>query len=307
MHSFIWLVHGCLGFRDEDAEKLGKGEEDAAVAVPAEASQTMPQVPITTPPPPVTDMSGQAAYGGYSSWYQVGSHIYGIDQKCQQTFDFCVTSYSFFLSSSPSMATMATRTPGTTTRVITLPARGGNRDSDSSHRHRKPFNLIWTDASAEQQSQWSWHSNTFILLPLQSYLNVLHLCESDAYYLWSMWSMFMLKEKQDSRNIDAHTQKFSILFRNIFVFLCKLTPPETPSGLFPCSKHPSDIFYQSQIGCFCNVYKSVYSTSPCSRLCGVFVPVTEKNVWICGKDKLFFSTAPVDGENMRFEELLKET
>lgn len=120
--------------------------------------------------------------------------------------------------------------------------------------------------------------------------------------------MFMLKEKQkDGRNIDAHTQKISILFGNIFVFLCKLTPPETPLGLFSCSKHPSDIFYQSQIGCFCNVYKSVYSTSPCSRLCGVFVPVTEKNVWICGKDKLFFSTAPVDGENMRCEELLKET
>lgn len=87
MHCFIWLIHGCLGFRDEDAEKLSKGDEDAAVAVSAEASQTMPQVPITTPPPPVTDMSGQAAYGGYSSWYQVGSHIYGIDQKCQQPFD----------------------------------------------------------------------------------------------------------------------------------------------------------------------------------------------------------------------------
>lgn len=142
MHCFIWLSHGCLGFRDEDAEKLSKGEEDAAVAVSAEASQTMPQVSITTPPPPVTDMSGQAAYGGYSSWYQVGSHIYGIEQKCQQTFDFCVTSYSFFLSSSPTMATMATRTPGTTTRVIILPARGGNRDSDSSHGHRKQFYLI---------------------------------------------------------------------------------------------------------------------------------------------------------------------
>lgn len=39
----------------------------------------------------------------------------------------------------------------------------------------------------------------------------------------------------------------------------------------------------------------------------MFVPVTKKNVWICGKDNLFISTAQVDGESMRFEELLKET
>lgn len=143
MHCFMWMPHGCLGFREDDAEKLGKGEEDAAVAVSAEASQTMPQVPITTPPPPVTDMSGQAAYGAYSSWYQVGSHRY-IAQNCQQTFDFCVTPPSFFLPSSPSTAAMATRTPGTTTRVIILPARrgGGNRDCDSSRGHRKQFYLI---------------------------------------------------------------------------------------------------------------------------------------------------------------------
>lgn len=71
------MIHRYLVFRDEDADKVSKGDEEvAAVAsVSAEASQTMPQVPITTPPPPVTDMSGQSAYGGYSSWYQVGSRI----------------------------------------------------------------------------------------------------------------------------------------------------------------------------------------------------------------------------------------
>lgn len=66
------MIHRYLLFRDGDAEKLSKGDEDADVVASAEASQTMPQVPITTPPPPMTDMSGHSAYGGYSSWYQVG-------------------------------------------------------------------------------------------------------------------------------------------------------------------------------------------------------------------------------------------
>lgn len=66
------MTHRYLLFRDGDTEKLSKGDEDAAVAASAEASQTAAQVPITTPPPPVTDMSGHSAYGGYSSWYQVG-------------------------------------------------------------------------------------------------------------------------------------------------------------------------------------------------------------------------------------------
>lgn len=99
VHALFYMADSlfCLGFRDEEAEKLSKGDEEAAVAVSAEASQTMPQVPITTPPPPVTDMSGQAAYGGYSSWYQVGSHIqYMVDQKCQQTFGLC--NFLFILS-----------------------------------------------------------------------------------------------------------------------------------------------------------------------------------------------------------------
>ncbi|XP_033487369.1 pre-mRNA-processing factor 39 [Epinephelus lanceolatus] len=54
---------------DEDPEKLSKSEDGTAVAVSA---PTMPHVPITTPPPPVmgTDATSQAAYGGYSSWYQ---------------------------------------------------------------------------------------------------------------------------------------------------------------------------------------------------------------------------------------------
>lgn len=66
------MTHRFLLFRDGDAEKPDKGDEDAAVPASAEASQTVPQVPITTPPPPVADMSGHSAYGGYSSWYQVG-------------------------------------------------------------------------------------------------------------------------------------------------------------------------------------------------------------------------------------------
>lgn len=59
--------------RDEDPEKLSKTDDGSAVAVSAQVPPTMPHVPITTPPPPVmgTDMSAQAGYGGYSSWYQV--------------------------------------------------------------------------------------------------------------------------------------------------------------------------------------------------------------------------------------------
>lgn len=55
--------------------------------------------------------------------------------------------------------------------------------------------------------------------------------------------MFLLKEKQeDGRNIDAHTQKFSILFRNIFVFLRKLTPPELLLGCFRAQNIPQTFF-----------------------------------------------------------------
>ncbi|XP_070692627.1 pre-mRNA-processing factor 39 [Pempheris klunzingeri] len=55
---------------DDDPEKLSKSDDGSAVAVSAVAP-TMPHVPITTPPPPVgTDMSAQAGYGAYSSWYQ---------------------------------------------------------------------------------------------------------------------------------------------------------------------------------------------------------------------------------------------
>ncbi|XP_028271850.1 pre-mRNA-processing factor 39 isoform X2 [Parambassis ranga] len=56
---------------DEDPEKLSKTDDGSAV-VSAQAPPTMPHVPITTPPPPMmgTDMSAQAGYGGYSSWYQ---------------------------------------------------------------------------------------------------------------------------------------------------------------------------------------------------------------------------------------------
>ncbi|XP_042349710.1 pre-mRNA-processing factor 39 [Plectropomus leopardus] len=57
---------------DEDPEKLSKSDDGSAVAVSAQVPPTMPHVPITTPPPPVmgADASSQAAYGGYSSWYQ---------------------------------------------------------------------------------------------------------------------------------------------------------------------------------------------------------------------------------------------
>ncbi|GLD72373.1 pre-mRNA-processing factor 39-like protein [Lates japonicus] len=57
---------------DEDSDKLSKSEDGSAVAVSSQVPPTMPHVPITTPPPPMmgTDMSAQAGYGGYSSWYQ---------------------------------------------------------------------------------------------------------------------------------------------------------------------------------------------------------------------------------------------
>lgn len=61
--------------RDEDPEKLSKGDDGSAVST--QAPPTMPHVPITTPPPPVmgADMSAQAGYAGYSSWYQVGFEV----------------------------------------------------------------------------------------------------------------------------------------------------------------------------------------------------------------------------------------
>ncbi|KAF0039795.1 hypothetical protein F2P81_008030 [Scophthalmus maximus] len=57
---------------DEDSEKLSKSEDGSAVAVSGQVPPTMPHVPITTPPPPVTgtDASAQAGYGGYGNWYQ---------------------------------------------------------------------------------------------------------------------------------------------------------------------------------------------------------------------------------------------
>ncbi|XP_038555265.1 pre-mRNA-processing factor 39 [Micropterus salmoides] len=58
--------------RDDDSETLSKSDDGSAVAVSAQVPPTMPHVPITTPPPPVmgADMSAQAGYGGYGSWYQ---------------------------------------------------------------------------------------------------------------------------------------------------------------------------------------------------------------------------------------------
>ncbi|XP_029917673.1 pre-mRNA-processing factor 39 [Myripristis murdjan] len=57
---------------NEDPEKLSKDDDGSAVAMPPQVPPNMPHVPITTPPPPVmgSDMSTQAGYGGYSSWYQ---------------------------------------------------------------------------------------------------------------------------------------------------------------------------------------------------------------------------------------------
>uniref|UniRef100_A0A8C6NL53 Pre-mRNA-processing factor 39-like n=4 Tax=Nothobranchius furzeri TaxID=105023 RepID=A0A8C6NL53_NOTFU len=57
---------------DEDPQKLSKNEDSSTVAAAEEVPPTMPQVPITNPPPSVigTDTSAQAGYGAYSSWYQ---------------------------------------------------------------------------------------------------------------------------------------------------------------------------------------------------------------------------------------------
>ncbi|XP_060904239.1 pre-mRNA-processing factor 39 [Labrus mixtus] len=57
---------------DEDPEKLSTGDDGSAADVSEQVPPTMPHVPITTPPPPVmgADMSAQAGYGAYSSWYQ---------------------------------------------------------------------------------------------------------------------------------------------------------------------------------------------------------------------------------------------
>lgn len=124
------MIHSNVLSRDGNAEKSGKGEEDAAAS--AEASQTVAQVPITTPPPPVTDTGRHSTYGGYSSWYQVGRQDVVSSAKCRQAFEFCPTCCSCFSSNHHSTAAMATRTPGTTTRAITLPARRGSADPQTA-------------------------------------------------------------------------------------------------------------------------------------------------------------------------------
>uniref|UniRef100_A0A667WQ31 Pre-mRNA-processing factor 39-like n=1 Tax=Myripristis murdjan TaxID=586833 RepID=A0A667WQ31_9TELE len=74
---------------NEDPEKLSKDDDGSAVAMPPQVPPNMPHVPITTPPPPVmgSDMSTQAGYGGYSSWYQVQDrNHHTLCQLCHQTF-----------------------------------------------------------------------------------------------------------------------------------------------------------------------------------------------------------------------------
>lgn len=72
------MILNDLFFRDEDLEKVSKSDDGSAVAETAEASQTDSHVPDTTPPPTAsgTDMSTQAAYGAYGSWYQVGRLVF---------------------------------------------------------------------------------------------------------------------------------------------------------------------------------------------------------------------------------------
>ncbi|XP_028316280.1 pre-mRNA-processing factor 39 [Gouania willdenowi] len=66
---------------NEDPEKLGKTEVDVAAATSEQTTVAAPQVPVAMPTQPVTgtDMSAQAGYGAYSSWYQqpqYGSYSY---------------------------------------------------------------------------------------------------------------------------------------------------------------------------------------------------------------------------------------
>lgn len=152
--------------------------------------------------------------------------------------DFGVLCNFSFISSNHSTAVMATRTPGTTTRVIILPARRGSTDCDSRNGHRKQFYQLWTDVSPEQPPRWFWCCQYLHPSPRFS----VHLCP------WPLWkrdvfsvplSVFLLKEEwKDDRNIDAHTQHFSILFRNIFVCVCKLPSPETLQSSFMWSELP---------------------------------------------------------------------
>lgn len=82
--------------------------------------------------------------------------------------DFSVLCIFSLNSSNHNMAAMATRTPGTTTRVIILPARRDDTDCDSRTGHRKLFSRTWTGVSAEQPPYWFWYSNTYIFLPRPS-------------------------------------------------------------------------------------------------------------------------------------------
>lgn len=115
-----------------------------------------------------------------------------------------------------------------------------------------------------------------------------------------MLSVFLLKEKwKDDRNIDTHTQHFPILFRSIFVCVCKLPPPETLQSSYMWSKLPVSPRHFVPIleEMFCNVYKSVYSMSQCSCVCGMFncFHVRNQEKCLCPKN-LFVSTAWVKGK-----------
>lgn len=125
---------------------------------------------------------------------------------------------------------------------------------------------------------------------------------------WPVWkrfvsvmlSVFLLKEKwKDDRNIDTHTQHFPILFRSIFVCVCKLPPPETLQSSYMWSKLPVSPRHFVPIleEMFCNVYKSVYSMSQCSCVCGMFncFHVRNQEKCLCPKN-LFVSTAWVKGK-----------
>lgn len=192
---------------------------------------------------------------------------------------------------------MATRTPGTTTRVIILPARRGSKDCESRNGHRKQFYQIWTDVAAEWPPRWFWCSNTFILLPRPSVTSLSLTCLKKSFVLYHVIS---LPAEGKVKRWQKYQCSISPLYSKIFLYACASCPLLKLFRVRSCDQNflsIPDILYQSPKRCFCNVYKSVHSMSQCSCLCGTFncFHVRNREERLCHKN-LFISPALVNGE-----------
>lgn len=206
--------------------------------------------------------------------------------------DFGVLCNFSFISSNHSTAAMATRTPGTTTRVIILPARRGSTDCDSRNGHRKQFYQLWTDVSPEQPPRWFWccqylHPSPRFSVPLSLtslkkrclFCSVISFPAEGRVKRWQKYwcshSAFLhFIQKYFCMRLQAALSWNSSKFVHVIRASCQ-------SRTFCTNPRKR---------CFRNVYKSVYSMAQCSCLWHAH---WEKR--LCQKN-LFISTAWVNGE-----------